>query len=657
MNINQNLLRLIYSHKKCNMTNQQILSVLLGMGIVEEVAIEHLNYYNEKERESEKGNVPFDMNSQELTVNRNFEVSEPVKNSTDKKRIDGKTENIKENNNMRTFTTLQLYENIIQANENLKEYMQTNESASYTAMTASNILEQAIQAFPANIVLVASKKSRGLEASEKGINPALKYEIAESVYNMMKNEWLEPVRELCEYISGTMKDDKWGYVTASAMESCSTKSANNMYKGLYEQLYGVLESDNVYESLKEVANAQEFWSSECKQIMHLVESEEYAKNNKLNKTIVENNNCSMVVMFSPVIEEGENYTFNLWGKNYKMDNGVLMESQVGDIRYNNVVNGLSKLYYNDNDKTLEYYGANGKVLEYDTVSEKLHIGEQDLTELPSLELKDALTLSGLFNKQTVGDIDTLVKMFENRDMIAQLDNCVNIKSNNIPGLYLTVIAVEEGVYVNKVDFTNMMNEMTFFKSAIEANKYIKENINYDATVVLQEKLKAEGDAIAAVTEKRNTIKERIDFLKEKRNEIVSKIESLPTNIDGKKLVEALNLVECEIKNNEEQLAATYVEPTTAENDMVEVRVCNTVGTLQPGDVVCVSATEFTSAPECSTITVVTKDNTQVVCNKSDLQFDISHNEEGNCKCKCGGNGQCGCGDCKCNGELITDKCE
>lgn len=44
--MNENLLRLIYSHKKCELSDEQILSVLLGMGIVDTVAKAHLEYYN-----------------------------------------------------------------------------------------------------------------------------------------------------------------------------------------------------------------------------------------------------------------------------------------------------------------------------------------------------------------------------------------------------------------------------------------------------------------------------------------------------------------------------------------------------------------------------------------------------------------------------------
>jgi hypothetical protein len=641
--MNQNLLRIIYSHKKCDLTDQQIISILLGMGVIEDVALSHLEYYNKMEKK-QKGDL---MDSQELKPDRNREVSEPPKNS------ENQVKNIKENY-MKKFTALQLYENILQANENLKEFSRTNEKSSYSAMLASSILEQAINAFPAKINLIASRKANGLPCSENEISPAVKYEIAESVYNSLKNEWLPDAKNLCNYIAETMRNDKWGYVAAQALKRCNGKTSNNLYKGLQEQLNKVLEGEDIYEGLKEVAFGQEYWSNECKQIVALIESERYNESKELNKTVVDNNNCSMVRLFSPVLTGDNGVTFNLWGKNYTLKEGKLEETAVSDERYNHVVNGLSKLTYCEKDNCLEYYGANGKVLQYDLTNESIKIGDNDLTGKSSLDLKDSLMMSGMFNRQTVGDADILVKFFESKDMLNCLNNCVNLKNDVAAGLFLTILSVEEGVYVNRVDFGRRINEMKFFEKATEAKKFIKESINYDATFVLQEKLKKENDAQAALVEKRGEIKERIAFLKEKRNQISETISSLPSNVNNTKLVEALNLLECELLKNEEELAATFAN--NLGDDYVPVKVCNVCGTLNIGDIVYVRATEFTSQPDCSTITVIDPvSNQQVVVNKTDLVYDINHDKQPEPINEPTGDEPCVCPKCGCR--MVNDVCE
>lgn len=625
--MNENLLRLIYSHKKCGLTDEQILSVFLGMGVVEQVAKDHLEYYK-KYIDNKKDPMATD----DLKLDTGFQVKGENKTNI----------NIKENNNtvMKKLNIIQLYENLSTAARELHEMATTKANASYSAITAYSIIEQAMSNLPSEVSLLASRKRAGLPVDDTKVNPALKYEVAESVYSMLNGSILVPAKVLCEYIKESMESDKWGYVGAKVMKACGAKSSNNMYAALYEQVASVLLSDNIYENLKKVVSESEFWCSESKQVVALMESEQYGLTNELNKTVVENSGYTMVAMFSPILESEEGVSFNLYGKNYMLKDGKVMECKVADKRYNDVVNGLRLMAYNAKDNTLEYYGVNGKVLEYHLNEGKINLGSNDMTNLASIDLRNSLSISGLFSKATVGDIDVLTKMFESRDLIGGLDSCINLKSELTPGLFLTLISVEEGYYVNVVNYNTLVNEMRYFKSATAAKNFIKESFNYDATTILREALKAEGDKNAAILENRNKIQERIDFLKEKRGEVMAKIESMPSNIDSTSLVEALNLLECEIKDNECALADTFKQNLCGDN-CVEVKVCNVVGTLNPGDIVYVDAAAFTAAPDCSTISVTDpKTGSAIVVNKSDLVFDLNHQAE---EPKC-----CDNGDCKCN---------
>lgn len=607
--MNNNLLRLIYSQKKCGLSDEQILSVLLGMGIIPEVAQQHIAYYNEITKDCDNP-----MTLPDLAPFTGFQVP-PVKNDINK---------TNEKRNMRNFNLVQLYENLSQTAKDLHELATVKSNASYSAVSAYSIIESAMAQVPGEVNLMVGRKNAGLPVNEEKLNPAVKYMIAESVYNMLKDNFLTPCKTICAYIASTMEDDKWGYVGAKMMNECSKKSANNMYAALYEQIQNALLSDDIYESLKNVAASSEFWCSESKQVIALMESEQYIEKKELNNTVVKNNNYSMITLFSPVIYENDSATFNLYGKNYTMKDGQIFEAFVKDSRYNDVVNGLSLMSYNPKDASLEYYGINGKVLEYKLNEEKICIGDNDLTNLASIDLRDNLSISGLFNKTNVQDINTLVKMFESKDMIAKLDQCVNLHSDINPAIFLTLISVEEGYYVNNVDYNNLINEMRFFKSATATKNYIKECIDYDATNLLTEGLKIEGDKKVAILEERACIKERIDFLKEKRGEVVARIEALPENIDNKALTDALNLLECEIKDNEMQLAKTY-ECGCDGTNCVPVKVCNIVGSLVPGDVVYVDAASFTSAPDYTTVSVTDpKTGASIVVNKTDLVFDINH---------------------------------
>lgn len=608
--MNNNLLRLIYSQKKCGLSDSQILTVLLGMGIIPEVAESHIKYYNEITKD---GGDP--MQLPDLAPYTGFQVA-PVENIN-------KTN---EKHNMRNFNLVQLYENLSQTAKDLHELATVKTNASYSAVSAYSIIENALTQFPGEVNLMIGRKNAGLPVNEEKLNPSIKYFIAERVYNMLRESFLTPVKTLCAYIASTMEDDKWGYVGAKMMQECARKSSNNMYAALYEEIQKAMFSEDIKESLKKVADTSEFWCSESKQLIALMESEQFIEKKELTNIAAKNNNYSMITLFSPVISDEKSATFNIYGKNYTISEGKLIESFVKDSRYNDVVNGLNLMCYNPKDLTLEYYGVNGKILEYKLDESKICIGDNDLTNLASIDLKDALSISGLFNKETARNINTLVKMFESRDMITRLDNCVNLHSEINPAIFLTLIAVEEGFYVNNVDYNNLINEMKFFKSATVTKNYIKESIDYDATNILIESLKAEGDHKAAILEERTSIQDRIDFLKEKRNKVVAKIESLPENINNKSLTDALNLLECEIKDQEIALGQTY-ETNECGANCVPVRVCNIVGTLVPGDVVYVDAAAFTSAPDYTTISVTDpKTGSSIVVNKTDLVFDINHAE-------------------------------
>lgn len=626
--MNNNLYNLIATYRKDGLTYDQILSVLLGMGMVEEIVREHIDIYSKVEKGRMK---PYEHDARGMEVETPSEDDVWGKANTVDRDVESMNKryfnkNIKENA-MNSFTTLQLYENIMQANENLKEFSRMNESNSYSAMSASAILEKAIAAFPPTVAIQESRKIQGLPVNEDQIANTLKYEIAESLHRMLSREWITPVKNLCGYIAETMKNDKWGYVAANAMLSCSGKLQNNMYAALYEQLDKVLGSDDHYKSLFNLVTEQSFWSPECKNIVALMEKEMYQSGEKpLAKTVVENNNCTMVKVFSPVLENAGELTFNLWGKNYTFAGGKIMETAVSNERYNNVVNGLMLMSYNDTDKCFEYYGANGKVLEYDITNEKLHIGNQDLSELSSIDLANALRMSGLFERYNLAHADTLVRMFESREMITELDQCVNVKPETMAGVYLTIIAVEEGAYVNKVDFKHRINEMKFFPSATEARDYIKESVGYDASIILKEQLKREGDRMAAVAEKRNALKGDIAFLKEQRQTIVNKIENMPSNINIDELREAMNLLECEILNKEKELALCTVPC----EGCVPMKLKNVVGELAIGSTVYVNAVAYGETPDGENITVIEPvSGAEVIVNKGDLVMDINepHDDE------------------------------
>jgi len=81
-------------------------------------------------------------------------------------------------------------------------------------------------------------------------------------------------------------------------------------------------------------------------------------------------------------------------------------------------------------------------------------------------------------------------------------------------------------------------------------------MKYDATTILQERLKKEGEENAIIESKRNEIKDTLAFLSEKRAEIK---EAMQQTNNNEQLQEALKLVDGEIRKFEKELQESYDE--------------------------------------------------------------------------------------------------
>ena len=81
-------------------------------------------------------------------------------------------------------------------------------------------------------------------------------------------------------------------------------------------------------------------------------------------------------------------------------------------------------------------------------------------------------------------------------------------------------------------------------------------MKYDATSILEERLKAEGEKDAIIESKRNEIKDTLAFLSKKKSELIAGIQETDNN---QQLQDALKLIEGEIRKFEKQLQESYTE--------------------------------------------------------------------------------------------------
>jgi len=489
------------------MTDSQVLAVLVGMGIPQQLGMSAINAF--------KGN------QNEITENNNKQ----------------------KNHNKMKFTIAELHENVMKSIEALKEMDSDKSRVSYTAKNALNILEESLKAFPMRFKNEDTEVIS--EEIENSINPRLKFNIAKNLHRDLSSaQWLNPIKELRSYIENAYVDSKWSFRISEAIERTQTQRGK-LYEGLVNDLESLLsESTDSIKSKFSAIAAKNPWSMDCKAIVNEMKAED-------NKATA-NGGGNISTILSPVLESENGLTFHLHGKNYNFDGKTITETEVKDPRFFDVLEGLGM--FKNIEGTLVTFGEGNKTLEYNLSEGTLKLGNTDLTNLSIIELKESLMGVNFFGYRNQWKIDNVCKFFESVDLLAEMDNFTNITSTEFVNLFLTMIAVQEGIYVNKVNSAMHLNEMVLVKSATEAVKLVKEFINYDASPILSERLIAENDEAAKIEKERSDISDKISFLEEKKTKVKEAINKLG---ETEELTEAMNLLEEEISKFEKSLQETY----------------------------------------------------------------------------------------------------
>ena len=598
-NMNTNMLNLIASFKKTGQSNEVIKQSLWQMGMIPEVIDSHLDY--------------FDKHSSAINKENNI---------------------VKENKDMKL--TLEKLHKCADKVITILESMTEDRTFGYSANTAKMIIENCMKQLMINKddeMVLQEKIKMGYKIDDTLVNPVVKYAVAEGMHAaLVEYDWLQPVSDLRAVIAESFIGDKWSYVAAKFANSLANKSDNAAYANLYESLVDVLvDEENVRFALKEVL-LENAWNKDAKEILAAIVAEEKSEQGKVDERIYENSNCSIRKNISPCIIDGENKVFWLHGKNYIYNGKSVMEAAVSDRRYINVLEGLSLLNYDSDKDRLVYYGKKDMMLEYNCGTDKLSMtGIENLSEKSLLDIHESLRTSGMFDMENIADCEKLVKFYESKDLLRDMDIVTTIQNNNIAGLYVSVINVTEGIYVNKVNIPFGVNEMSFCKTAKDACKEIKDFMKYDATTLFEAQLKEEGDKAAIVESKRNEIKDTLAFLSEKRAQLVAAIQETDNN---EQLKSALALVESEVRKFEKQLQESYLEsPARPEvlkfdrdemikNGYTEVTVVTPVEGIDKDEKVLVSATEYGQLDDDALITVFKADGKNIMVPKMNLKVEI-----------------------------------
>lgn len=562
-----------------SMTDEQVLAILVGMGIPQQMAMSGISMYRESNKDQ----------SDIYTENNN-----------------------QKNHNKMNFTLTDLYENVMDSINGLKAMDNDNSRVSYSVKESLTILEEAINAFPmklknADLALIS-------EEIEKSTNPNLKFKIARELYTKLsQSTWLNPVSELREYIMESYNNAKWQFRISESIERTGMQKGKLM-ESLNSDLVSLLNESDVKSKFAVIA-AKNPWSMDAKAIINEMNAED--------QKVASTANGKVVKILSPVLESESGLTFQLHGKNYNYDGKDITEATVTDPRFFDVSEGL-KMFTRNGD-TLSLHGDSGKTLEYNITEGTLSMGKINLSNVSIIELKESLLATNFSGYRNQWQNDKICKFFESIDLVCELDDFTTIQNQEYADVFLTMIGVQEGIYINKVNPGMGLNEMIKLNTATETVDIVKEFINFDISPILSERLLAENNEKAIEESKRKELTDSLSFLEEKKSEVKAAIKKLG---ETEELSEALNLLDEELRGKEKELANSYISEKKTKDDylndgFVEASVKKAGQGLKVRQEVLVSAEEYASLGDDDMLSVIIpKNGDNVIMPKGNLEVKI-----------------------------------
>ena len=562
-----------------SMTDEQVLAILVGMGIPQQMAMSGISMYRESNRDQ----------SDIYTENNN-----------------------QKNHNKMNFTLTDLYENVMDSINRLKAMDNDNSRVSYSVKESLTILEEAINAFPmklknANLALIS-------EEIEKSSNPDLKFKIARNLYTRLsQNTWLNPISELREYIMESYNNSKWYFRISESIERTGMQKGK-LIESLNSDLVSLLNESDVKSKFAIIA-ARHPWSMDTKAIVNEMNAED--------QKVASTANGKVVKILSPVLESENGLTFQLHGKNYTYDGKTITEATVTDPRFFDVSEGLKM--FSRNGDILSLHGDNGKTLEYNITEGTLLMGKINLSNVSIIELKESLLATNFSGYRNQWQNDKICKFFESVDLVCELDDFTTIQNQEFTDVFLTMIGVQEGIYINKVNPGMRLNEMIKLNTATETVDIVKEFINFDISPILSERLLAENNEKAIKESKRKDLTDSLSFLEEKKLEVKAAIKVLG---ETEELSEALDLLDEELRGKEKELANSYISEKKSKDDylndgFVEASVKKDGQGLKVRQEVLVNAEEYASLGDDDMLSVIIpKSGKSIVMSKGDLEVKI-----------------------------------
>ena len=338
--------------------------------------------------------------------------------------------------------------------------------------------------------------------------------IATGLVNELRDYmWIEAVAEITNNIASILNENTFSIQVENTYSKLKNSNQNAYFSGVFpvlEDLMGMEESE-IIENASYMLHPHT-WVPEVKAIVERV--------NLLNKNANETADHIINKKYSPVVEHGGNYVFNLDGVSYIMKNGELekIDQNLLGAAYLTMLAVEESAKFSENAITF-YKGKHVYEIKLNEGGKIFTVDGRELLFGEKAQLKNLLVSTCHFNVNENYNIDILTAAYEHAESFLELDFVQSISPRHLKGITLNVIKVNENIYLNKINNSMKMNEMIKAESAEKAIQIVKEFINYDITPLVKDSLEAGAKKRLAVQEKRTRVLDKIDFLNEKKAEL------------------------------------------------------------------------------------------------------------------------------------------
>jgi|LakMenEpi03Aug12_release.lakeMendotaPanAssembly.Ray.scaffolds.fasta_scaffold16082_5 hypothetical protein len=322
------------------------------------------------------------------------------------------------------------------------------------------------------------------------------------------------------------------------------------------------------------------------------------------QVISENSNCEVSNVYSPLILENGNEYFVVKSDVYKKNGSVVEKVSVEELsslsenvrRSHQVIN--SPYFFVKEGRVSFFLGRNKvEIFEKESAKTVLFNGKN----VPASDIARNLVATGMVRLEearVASDVQFITDIFEN---FFEMDFAKVISSRRYSGSYVTLMKVEDKIYLNKVNESMKSNEFYTDINATQARNIVLEFLGYDIAESLEEYIEKDQAQILEIKSKQSHILKSMAVVESEITKIegAKKDPYLANNPQLKQLEEMLR-TEIDSLKSKYQVLSAELRKFEAKSSDAGVEIGEDVK-LENGELATVQSIDSTN----KTVTVIT----------------------------------------------------